>query len=1041
MRRRGPALAPAARTTNRIRRAWRGRPLPWRLTAGCVAFALAILLLGSLAYRQAERWSEQAAVDNLRATVQLGARSMNAWLAERFADAEVFSSNASMQHVLRHAIGEGVGPGTEKDEDIRNALESIRQRYGYTSVSIVDAEQKRAVYASGARPDAADAALAAGVSVGDGARWIDLPPTVSGHAYRAAVVRRMADGGPLARFVFYLEVQPMQLMRALAESSPQVLDGEGMVMRVQDGRPMRFAKVGGHAGTSLAVSHEVVPGSIEHRLLTAPQAVVLGPTGSGERAMAVREPLSLPGWYLVGVLDETQFLAGLREPTRVAVLAYGVLLVLGAAGLAFWLRAERRHHFRREAEMAAFYDQILRHGDALFVLNDWRGRVVDASASALTAFRLSRDQMIGSDVMVLAPDSERAAVLQMVAGMQPGDSRRFAGRRRRSDGSTFFVEGRVGLLEIQGHRYFHTVATDVTQARELQARMQQAASVFELAPAAIVVCDKALQVVSVNPAFTAITGYAPEEVLGVRVEALTTGAHPERNASMVAQVLQNDFWEGELMGRRKNGQVYPRHMLAAAHRDASGQVYQYVGMFTDLTALREAQTRAAFHANHDQLTQLPNRRCLDAALPALVREAAERDRSLTVVMLNLDRFKSINESFGLAEGDRMLIELARRLQASLPAGKLYHFGADEFVGLLEGPPVGHALTINRMLELACDKHTAGHHAITPSVSVGVASYPELSQDAESLLRNASAALTTAKARGGKTWQLYEPAMNASAHDDMLLAVELQSAIEHRQLELHYQPQARLANWSLTGVEALLRWKHPQRGMVPPARFVPIAEASGLIVELSQWVLEEACRAWAAWRDAGLLPPSVAVNVSALQFSRPGFVEQVERTMARFDVAPHGLVLELTESLIMESSEAAITTMQRLSARGVRIALDDFGTGYSSLSYLTRFALDKLKIDRSFVLPIGTPKGQEAEAIVQSVVSMAKALRLRVIAEGVETDEQANFLKDCGCDEMQGYLYARPMPDEGLRALLQTTLPLRSAATPSGLQPLFDHAAP
>ena len=1017
----------------------RGRSLSWRLTAGFITFAAAVLCLGSLVHDQAVRWSERAAAQTLRGTVQLGARGVNAWLAERFADAEVFSSNASMQHVLRHVVEQGAG--SAEDEDVQNSVDAIRQRYGYPSVSIIDTQRARVAFSSGARPGPADIGLAAGLTVADGVRWIDLPSSGAANAYRAALVRRTADSGPLSRFVFYLEVDPVQLVRALAESSPQVFDGEGILMRVQDGRPVRFGSVGGPAGPALAVFHDVVPGSIEHRLLTAPQPLVKGTARSGDEAIAMREALLLPGWYLVGVLDETEILAGLREPTRLAVLAYGVLLVLVAAGLALWLRAERHHHFRREAGMAAFYDQILRHGDALFVLNDWRGKVVDASASALKAFGLAREQLIGSDVMALAPDGERDAVLQMVRGMQPGDSRRFTGRRRRADGSSFFVEGSVGLLEIQGRRYFHSVATDVTQARQVQARLQQAASVFELAPAAIVVCNRALEVVSVNPAFTAITGYTAEEVLGVTVEELATGAHPEQNAIMVAEVLQNDFWEGELMGRRKNGEVYPRHMLATAHRDAKGQVYQYVGMFTDLTALREAQMRAEFHANHDQLTGLPNRRRLDAVLPALVREAAERDRSLTVVVLNLDRFKSINESFGLSEGDRMLVALARRLQGSLPADKLFHFGADEFVGLLEGPPVGHALTINRMLELACSKYTAGSHTITPSVSVGVASYPELSQDAESLLRNAGAALTTAKGRGGKTWQLYEPAMNASAHDDMLLAVELQSAIEHRQLELHYQPQARLANWSLTGVEALLRWKHPRRGMVPPARFVPIAEASGLIVELSQWVLEEACRTWAAWRDAGLAPPSIAVNVSALQFSRPGFVEQVERTMARHAVASHGLVLELTESLIMESSDVAIATMQRLSAMGVRIALDDFGTGYSSLSYLTRFPLDKLKIDRSFVLPIGTPRGQEVEAIVQSVVSMAKALRLRVVAEGVETEEQASFLKDCGCDEMQGYLYARPMPDEGLRSLLQTTLPLRSAPTPSGLQPLVDHAAP
>lgn len=301
--------------------------------------------------------------------------------------------------------------------------------------------------------------------------------------------------------------------------------------------------------------------------------------------------------------------------------------------------------------------------------------------------------------------------------------------------------------------------------------------------------------------------------------------------------------------------------------------------------------------------------------------------------------------------------------------------------------------------------------------MGVASYPELAQDAEALLTSASAALVTAKGRGGRSWQLYEPGMNATANDDMLLAVDLRAAIDEGQFELHFQPQARVHDRAFVGMEALLRWKHPARGSVPPSRFIPVAEASGLIDDLSRWVLEEACRIWSQWRDAGLAPPAIAVNVSALQFRHPDFLSDVSRTIARHDIMPHCLVLELTESLIMDNSELAIASMHRLTGMGVRIALDDFGTGYSSLSYLTRFPLDKLKIDRSFILPIGTPTGEEGEAIVQSVISMAKALKLRVIAEGVETEEQAQFLSRNGCDELQGYLYARPLTAAALQELL------------------------
>jgi diguanylate cyclase (GGDEF)-like protein len=435
------------------------------------------------------------------------------------------------------------------------------------------------------------------------------------------------------------------------------------------------------------------------------------------------------------------------------------------------------------------------------------------------------------------------------------------------------------------------------------------------------------------------------------------------------------------------------------------------------------------------LTKLPNRRRLDADLPLLVAAAKERGKSVTVAMFNFDRFKTINESFGHAEGDKLLVKLARRLKAALPQDSLYHLGADEFVALLDGPPVGHALTVDRALAQACAKLCVGAHVLVPSASVGMASFPELAHDADLLLRNACAAVATVKARGGNAWQLYEPAMNASAQEDMLLAVELRAALDEQQLELHFQPQACIANWSLIGMEALVRWMHPTHGMISPARFIPIAEASGLIVELSRWVLDQACRSWAEWRDAGLRPPPMAVNISALQFGHPSFLGDVQRAIARHDVPPCCLVLELTESLIMEDSEAAIATMRHLAALGVRIALDDFGTGYSSLSYLTRFPFDKLKIDRSFILPIGSPDGHEGEAIVKSVISMAQALRLRVVAEGVETEEQAHFLKVHGCEDMQGYLYARPLPGTALRALLETTVSLRGDVVPSGWLPV------
>lgn len=622
----------------------------------------------------------------------------------------------------------------------------------------------------------------------------------------------------------------------------------------------------------------------------------------------------------------------------------------------------------------------------------------------------------------------------MVRDMEVGETRQFIGERLRSSGSTFFVEGSVGLLEIHGRRYFHSVGKDVTHEREVQTRLKLAASVFDLAPAAIVVADKTLTVISVNPAFTQITGYGAHEVVGKPVQALTTGANPERTREILSTIQSGRYWEGEVSGRRKSGEVYPRRMLAAVHHDGDGEPDCYIGIFTDLTLLKQAEVKAEFASNHDQLTLLPNRRRLEQLLPQLLAGCRERGFAVTLAVFNLDRFKAVNDSFGLEQGDAVLVEMSKRLSDAVPAGGLFHRGADEFAGVFEGSPVGHALTVDRALAHLCVKMTLDNHGFAPSASVGVASYPDMADDAGALLKNAYAALRTAKAQGGRTWRLYEPGMNDRSYDDMLLAVDLRSAIDEGQLELHFQPQTRFSDWALVGMEALLRWKHPERGAIPPARFVAIAEASGLIDDLCRWVLGESCRIWAGWRNEGLHPPAMAVNVSPLQFRNAEFTQDVAKTISRHDITPHCLVLELTESLLMEDSERAIGTMHRLSAMGVRIALDDFGTGYSSLSYLTRFPIDKLKIDRSFIIPIGGANSREGEAIVKSVISMAQALHMRVIAEGVENQEQADFLRANGCHELQGYLVSRPIPSAQFRDMLVDTLERRREEPPSTFLP-------
>jgi diguanylate cyclase (GGDEF)-like protein/PAS domain S-box-containing protein len=999
------------------------RRLPWRTVVAFAAFALAVLLLGAAVRRQAEQWTMGAATETLRATVKLGAHGMDLWLAERFADADVIAANAVLRHSMARGGGQAI-PSSIHGSDVVTGLEGIRARYNYRSVSVIDAVAGNTVYVSGQAPSGQDLVQIVEAHVTSRVQWVDLPPRSAASEYRAALVRRFEDEGPLSRYVIFLEVQPLQLVRTLMHSRYADLHGESILMRRQGESLLRFTPERDPGGSLLAFVADVVPGSVEQQLLTRSHATALGKSLNGRDVIAMREALSLPGWFLVSMVDTSQVLAGVRQQTQLAAVGYGVLLVIAATGLALRMRSERFRHTEREANVMEFYDKILRHGDGLFILTDWRGKIVDASTSALVAFGYDREGLTGRDIMDLVPEHVHEDVRTMVRGMEIGEARQFLAERKRSSGDTFFVQGSVGLFEIRGHRFFHSVGRDVTHEKEVQTRLKLAASVFDLAPAAIVVADKDLKVISVNPAFTSITGYQRQEVVGRPVQELATGAEPQRNSSILAQLKNGSFWEGEVPGRRKNGEVYPRRMLAAVHRSESGEPDQYIGIFTDLSLLKQAEVKAEYASTHDALTMLPNRRRLDKMLPGQLRACREHGGTVTLAIFNIDRFQSVNDSFGLPTGNALLVEISARLRSVLPADALFHLGADEFVALLDGAPVGHALMVDRTLAQLCSKIQLDQHAMLPSISVGVASFPELAADGNALLQNAYAALKSAKAQGGKTWRLYEPGMNASAYDDMLLAVDLRTAIDEGQLELHFQPQARITDLHLVGMEALLRWKHPTRGQLPPSRFIPVAEASGLIDDLSKWVLGEACSIWAGWRNAGLAPPAIAVNVSALQFKHNGFTADVARTIARHDITPHCLVLELTESLIMEDSERAIGTMHHLSSLGVRIALDDFGTGYSSLSYLTRFPMDKIKIDRSFIIPIGSPNAHESEAIVKSVISMAQALDLRVIAEGVEVEEQADFLRINGCDEIQGYFLSKPLPESAFRTMLEETLERR-----------------
>jgi diguanylate cyclase (GGDEF)-like protein len=443
------------------------------------------------------------------------------------------------------------------------------------------------------------------------------------------------------------------------------------------------------------------------------------------------------------------------------------------------------------------------------------------------------------------------------------------------------------------------------------------------------------------------------------------------------------------------------------------------GIFRDITERKKAEEAVAHLAYHDALTDLPNRNLLRERLDRALAQACRDEQTLTVIFLDLDRFKLVNDTAGHAEGDRLLQSVADELRSLAREGDTVgRVGGDEFILLIQGIAGAEdaAAVAERILESFRRLRVLGGHEFHITASLGVTMYPGGGEDSETLLRNADIAMYQAKQAGRDNCQFYNPAMNTQIEERLVLESDLRHALERGEFTVNYQPQVDVNTRQVVGVEALVRWQHPERGLVLPGEFIPVAEETGLIVPLGEWVLRTACTQNKAWQEAGFPPMRMAVNLSARQFQEPNLVDAVAQVLRESGLDPHYLQLEITEGTAIQDVDFTITMLRILREMGVEIAIDDFGTGYSSLAYLQRFAIDVIKLDRSFMrdIPIKTSDA----AIATTVIMMAHNLKLSVIAEGVETEEQLAFLKEQGCDEFQGYLFSKPLPPTHLEKLIK-----------------------
>ncbi|HJV83996.1 MAG TPA: EAL domain-containing protein [Noviherbaspirillum sp.] len=524
----------------------------------------------------------------------------------------------------------------------------------------------------------------------------------------------------------------------------------------------------------------------------------------------------------------------------------------------------------------------------------------------------------------------------------------------------------------------------------------------------------------VNSAFERITGYSASEVIGHSLRFLHAPEREQPGLEAIRTLVQEQR-EGHAIVRnyRKDGTPFWSDVHIAPVRNDAGEVSHFVAAKYDITAMKNYEEELEFQANRDALTGLANRNLLRDRLGQAIAYAARYDHLVWVVFINLDRFKLVNDTLGFEAGDALLVKIAERLKAAVrDTDTVGRLSGDEFVLVLpeRTGEILAATAVQRMIDAVTAPLSIGGQEIFPSCSVGVAAFPADGGDAEILVKHAHIAMYRAKESGSNNFQFYAPEMNERAVERLRIESDLRNALDRNEFLLHYQPQVDLRSGRIIAAEALIRWRHPELGMVPPARFIGLAEETGLIQPIGAWVLRTACRQNKAWHDAGLGHPRVAVNLSVRQFAQEDLVQSIAATLEETGLEPRYLDIEVTESLVMADVERAITVLRELKMLGVQLSIDDFGTGYSSLAYLKRFPVDVLKIDKSFVQDV--TNDPDDAAIVRSIISLAHSLRIHVIAEGVETDTQLAYLRRHGCDQMQGYYFSRPLPPEEFESTLR-----------------------
>ncbi|HRH80051.1 MAG TPA: EAL domain-containing protein [Thiobacillaceae bacterium] len=712
------------------------------------------------------------------------------------------------------------------------------------------------------------------------------------------------------------------------------------------------------------------------------------------------------------------------KPTgRILIATLSTTLIDQAPALIVQLLDETEN-MQAEESLARFRTALDTSDDAIYLIDRAEMRFVDMNASACKQLGYSRQELLRMGPQDIQSKHAWGHCKQRCDEIlaTPSRSGRIETLHRRKNGKTFPVEVVMHGFRSEERDMLVAVARDVSQRKQAEESLRLAQRALEASGNGIVITDPRQPdnpIVYVNPAFERITGYTEAEALGRNCRFLHGDEHDQPGTRQLRQAI-GAGQEARVVVRnyRKDGSPFWNELLVAPVRAEDGGITHFVGVQNDVTEQKQAEENLLHLATHDSLTGLPNRSLLQDRLSQAIKQAQRGGHQAAVLFIDVDRFKNINDSLGHSVGDLLISAVGQRLRGAVRmVDTVSRVGGDEFVVVLTDISRDSDIIqiLPNLISAIAEPIPSDGHALQVTASIGISVYPRDGKDVTTLLKNADTAMYRAKDAGRNTFRFYAPEMNADAVDRLRLESDLRKAVGKDELLVHYQPQVEFESGRIVAAEALVRWRHPKKGLIPPGDFIPLAEETGLIVPIGEWVLSHVCGQIRAWRQAGVPHPKVAINLSPRQFRQANLVDMFQKTLLEHDLPAEELELEITESTLMYNPEEASTLLGELSRLGFRLAVDDFGTGYSSLAYLKRFPLHALKIDRSFVQDIEI--NHDSATIAAAVIGLAHNLGLKVVAEGVETINQMEYLRGLNCDIAQGYLHGRPMQADELLAMV------------------------